>query len=162
MPPTSKKLKGQIVLGLLVCPSINPPTHPPVPHLPPLPNYFLFRFGFWKKNKITCSSHLLPRPPRPPRPSRPKKIKFGFIVEKKITYSSPHPLTPRTHPHPPKNNFRLGFLITKIHLIWTPSPSLPPPPLPANFFFFSIWNLCKKTITYSSPAPPRPAPPFSL
>ena len=37
MPPTSKKLKGQIGLGLFVCPSIYPSPRPPLNPPNPLP-----------------------------------------------------------------------------------------------------------------------------
>ena len=88
MPPTSKKLKGQIGLGLFVCLSIyiffqtwilvkkkNHTSHTPnpTPPLPPTRIFFLVRFGYFIKNPLS-----------------------GFIVKENFTYPSPPPPPPRS------------------------------------------------------------------
>ena len=97
--PTTKKLKGQIGLGLFVCPSIYPS---PNPHSPPPPprektktktKVFLDLDSLYKK--FTYSSPPPFHTPPPPATRKKKYFKLRFrIHSKKFTNSStrPHPL----------------------------------------------------------------------
>ena len=93
MPPTLKKLKGQLVWTSV---------HPSIPRSPaPPPNKF--RFGFCVKKCIYSS--LPPYPPPPPPPPKKKKkekipyLNFEFIVTKSLTPATHLP--PPTNPHYP-------------------------------------------------------------
>ena len=116
MPPTSKKLKGQIGLGLFICPSIY--SHPPpLPHplLPQKKFYYRFRL-LEKERKFTYSSS-------PPTLQKKKLFffRFGFIIKKNLL--TPAPITPL--PDPKKKKFILDF----------DSLNLAPPPPPKKYYF---------------------------
>ena len=150
MPQTSKKLKGQIGLGLFICPSIFPPTPstPPRPHpIPPLRRS-------WRGNLVWACSSIHPSTPQ---------------------HTHPSPLRPPpTPPPPPKNTkclFRFGFCVKKKKLT-LPLPASPSPPPPKKIFLFKIgfivkkitysrhpWIHINKIFTYASPPPPPPPPP---
>ena len=109
MPPTSKKLKGQIGLGLFVCPSIYPsrsPTHPVQPCPPPPPpkkkNKSFFKFGFFVKRNRS-------------------------LVGLKVKVTLMHCYAPNFEEVEGANWF--GTVSLSIHLP-RPTPSNPPPPPP--------------------------------
>ena len=109
------------------------------PHPSPLgqKNYLYYRFGFFdKKNSFTSPPfpNPLTTPPPPPPPKKKKKKKknyrFGFFVNKKVTY------TPS-----PQFFFLLQIWIPYFKKITYPSPPSPPHPLPSKHFPSQIWIL---------------------
>ena len=155
MPPISKKLKGQIGLGLFICPSIFPSPHPP--------KIFFSRFGFFVK-KITYSDTPLPPPSPPSTHTRAKKsVFFIWILCKTNSLTLANPPLPSPPQIENKFCFQTWILLKNI----TYSSNIPPPPTRQNFFgrfgFFIKKSLSgffvKENFTYPSRHPPSPPPP---
>ena len=124
--PTTKKLKGQIGLGLFVCPSIYPSPNPPPPPAKKQKKknkkkkVFLDLDSLYKK--FTYYSHPPFIPPPPPRKKQYFQLRFR-IHSKKFTNSSTLPSTP--FPSIFYIRFGFGFFVQKS---LTLAPPLPPPP----------------------------------